>query len=49
MPWMGLEPPTFTLTDRHSKREGVANLVQWLACLPFSLKVVGSGLIHSLL
>ena len=44
---MVLEPTTFTLKDRHPNLRVL--LVQWLACLPLSLKVVGSGPIHSVL
>ena len=44
---MGLEPPTFTLRDRHLNVSLL--LVQWLACLHVNLKVVGSGPIHSVL
>ena len=47
MPWMGLEPATFTLRDKHQNLSVL--LVYWSACLPLSLKAVDSGPIHSVL
>ena len=47
MPCMGIESTTFALRDKHQNLRMF--LVKCLAYLSLSLKVVGSGLIQSIL